>query len=63
MATFVLNRWDFKIIERDLIDQGLTPLVDFHFMWTEEEPRGWMIEFFDEAAALIWRLQHGHKWM
>ena len=63
MATFVLNRWDFKIIERDLINQGLTPLVDFHFVHTNEDPPGWLIEFIDKEAALLWRLQHGHKWM
>jgi hypothetical protein len=63
VATFVLTRWDFKIIERELINQGLIPLVDFHFRHTNEDPLGWLIEFLKEEDALIWRLQHGHKWM
>jgi hypothetical protein len=63
VATFILSRWDFKILERELVSLGLVPLKDFDFNWTEEDPHGWMVEFFDEEAALLWRLQHGHKWM
>ena len=63
MVKFILNRWDFKLIERELVDQGLRPLVDFDFSWTEEEPRGWQIEFFNDEDALIWRLQCGDRWL
>lgn len=63
MTKFILNRWDFKVIERDLIAMGLEPLTEFNFAWTEEEPRGWMVEFFNDEDAFMWRLQHGHKWI
>ena len=63
MVEIVLNRWDFKIIERELIAMGLEPKTDFCFTWTVEEPVGWAIQFFDDSDAVIWRLQHGDKWM
>lgn len=64
MTKFILSRWDFKVIERELVSQGLIPLVDFDFNWDDsEEPNGWLIQFYDEQAALVWRLQHGHKWI
>lgn len=63
MVRFILNKWDFKIIERELIELGFAPLVDFDLSWTEEEPRGWAIEFFNHEAALLWQLQHSHKWI
>ncbi len=63
MATFVLTRWDLKTIERDLVSQGLTPLTDFYFSHSDEDPLGWLIGFVDNEIALLWRLQHGDKWL
>ena len=63
MVEIVLNRWDFKIIERELIAMGLEPKTDFYFTWTVEEPVGWAIQFLDDSDAVIWRLRHGDKWM
>jgi hypothetical protein len=63
VVEIVLNRWDFKIIERELIAMGLEPKTDFYFTWTVEEPVGWAIQFLDDSDAVIWRLQHGDKWM
>jgi hypothetical protein len=59
----VLNRWDFKIIERELIAMGLVPNADFFFAWTIEEPLGWAITFTHDEDAMIWRLMHEHKWV
>ena len=42
---------------------GLEPKTDFYFTWTVEEPVGWAIQFLDDSDAVIWRLQHGDKWM
>jgi hypothetical protein len=63
VVEIVLNRWDFKIIERELIAMGLEPKTDFYFTWTVEEPVGWAIQFLDDSDAVIWRLRHGDKWM
>jgi hypothetical protein len=63
VVKFILTRWDFKLIERELVGQGLRPLTDFSFAHTEDDPKGWVIEFTDEQDALIWRLQHGYKWL
>jgi hypothetical protein len=64
VTKFTLSRWDFKVIERELVAQGLVPLTDFDFAWDDsEEPNGWMIQFYDDEAALVWRLQHGNRWM
>ena len=63
MVEIVLNRWDFKIIERELIEMGLEPKTDFFFTWTVEEPVGWAIQFVKHEDAMMWRLMHEHKWV
>ena len=63
MVEIVLNRWDFKLIERELIEMGLEPKTDFYFTWTVEEPVGWAIQFEHAEDALIWQLRHSHKWI